>query len=92
MTLHPLVAGFTDVAEQYELGRPGYPPEVVAAVAERLGLAPGARIADVGAGTGKLTRALVAPLEAIEWTDADEHAAEPPVHAPIGDTGASIRH
>ena len=32
MALHPLVAGFTDVAEQYELGRPGYPPEVVAAI------------------------------------------------------------
>jgi ATP-dependent Lon protease len=39
-----------------------------------------------------LARALVEPLEAIEWTDADEHAAEPPVHAPIGDTGASVRH
>jgi SAM-dependent methyltransferase len=60
MALHPLVAGFTDVAEQYELGRPGYPPEVVATVAERLGLARGARVADVGAGTGKLTRALLA--------------------------------
>ena len=60
MALHPLVAGFTDVAEQYELGRPGYPPEVVAAIAGQLGLAPGARVADVGAGTGKLTRALLA--------------------------------
>jgi len=60
MALHPLVAGFTDVAEQYELGRPGYPPQVVAAVAEQLGLMPGARVADVGAGTGKLTRALLA--------------------------------
>ena len=60
MALHPLVAGFTDVAEQYELGRPGYAPEVVAAVIEQLDLAPGARIADVGAGTGKLTRALLA--------------------------------
>ena len=60
MALHPLVAGFTDVAEQYELGRPGYPPAVAAAVAERLGLERGARVADVGAGTGKLTRALLA--------------------------------
>jgi ATP-dependent Lon protease len=39
-----------------------------------------------------LARALVEPLEPIEWTDADEHAAEPPVHAPIGDTGAPVRH
>jgi ATP-dependent Lon protease len=39
-----------------------------------------------------LARALVKELEPIEWTDADEHAAEPPVHAPLGDTGAAIRH
>lgn len=52
--LHPLVHAFDRVAEEYERGRPGYPPEVVAA----LGLARGARVADVGAGTGKLTRAL----------------------------------
>jgi ATP-dependent Lon protease len=39
-----------------------------------------------------LARALVEPLQPIEWSDADEHAAEPPVHAPIGDTGAPVRH
>ena len=60
MELHPLVSGFVDVAEEYETGRPGYPPEAVAALTERLALPPGARIADVGAGTGKLTRALIA--------------------------------
>jgi SAM-dependent methyltransferase len=54
--LHPLAHGFDAVAEEYERGRPGYPPEVVAA----MGLPRGARVADVGAGTGKLTRALVA--------------------------------
>ena len=59
MALHPLVSGFAAVADDYEYGRAGYPPEAVAAVARGLGLAPGARIADVGAGTGKLTRALV---------------------------------
>jgi SAM-dependent methyltransferase len=56
MALHPLVAGFAEVADAYERGRPGYPPAVIAA----LGLPAGARVADVGAGTGKLTRALVA--------------------------------
>ena len=60
MDLHPPVAGFTDVADEYEVGRPGYPPEVVAALGERLALPDAARIADVGAGTGKLTRALFA--------------------------------
>jgi SAM-dependent methyltransferase len=60
MGLHPLVAGFSDVADDYELGRPGYPPEVVEVITARLELPPRARIADVGAGTGKLTRALVA--------------------------------
>jgi ATP-dependent Lon protease len=40
-----------------------------------------------------LSRALTAPLQAIEWTDDDEHAAEPPVHAagtPAGEP--SVRH
>jgi len=39
-----------------------------------------------------LGRALVEPLQPIEWSEADEHAAEPPVHAPIGDAGAAVRH
>jgi ATP-dependent Lon protease len=39
-----------------------------------------------------LARALVQPLQPIEWTEADEHAAQPPVHAPVGDPGAAIRH
>lgn len=39
-----------------------------------------------------LTRALVDQLQPIEWTDADEHAAEPPVHAPVGETGTAVRH
>jgi ATP-dependent Lon protease len=39
-----------------------------------------------------LARALVEPLQAIEWTDADEHAPEPPVH-PAGAAGeAAVRH
>lgn len=53
------VAGFGAGAADYETGRPGYPDEVVAELGRRLGLAPGARVGDLGAGTGKLTRALV---------------------------------
>jgi SAM-dependent methyltransferase len=49
---------FETVAEQYERWRPDYPPEAIAWAASQLGLAAGARVVDVGAGTGKLTRGL----------------------------------
>src|SRR4029078_1616913 len=59
MTLHPLSERFAEVAEVYERGRAAYAPAVVGAIAAELGLAPGARVLDLGAGTGKLTRALL---------------------------------
>jgi SAM-dependent methyltransferase len=58
--LHALVAGFADAAEAYERGRPGYPPPVVERVVAELGVGSGARVLDLGAGTGKLTRPLLA--------------------------------
>jgi MOSC domain-containing protein YiiM/ubiquinone/menaquinone biosynthesis C-methylase UbiE len=58
--VHPLVHQFGTVAEAYELGRPGYAAEAVDAVVEFLGLGPGRRVLDLAAGTGKLTRQLVA--------------------------------
>jgi len=39
-----------------------------------------------------LARALVEPLQPIEWTDDDEHAAEPPAHPPASDAGTAVRH
>ena len=39
-----------------------------------------------------LARALTEPLQAIEWTEDDEHAAEPPVHAPGTAAEPAVRH
>jgi MOSC domain-containing protein YiiM/SAM-dependent methyltransferase len=57
--VHPLAASFDTAADAYERGRPGYPPEAVAVIVDRLGLAPGRTVLDLAAGTGKMTRALV---------------------------------
>jgi SAM-dependent methyltransferase len=55
--LHRAAAtGFARSAEAYELGRPGYP----AAALEPLGLSPGLVVLDLAAGSGKLTRPLLA--------------------------------
>lgn len=58
------------VAAAYERARPSYPAEVVAHIVGRGGIGPGRRVADVAAGTGKLTRLLVP-------TGADVLAIEP---------------
>jgi hypothetical protein len=60
MALHPLAAGFADVAGAYESGRPEYAPVVVGAIAAELGIPAGAPVLDLAAGTGKLSRALLA--------------------------------
>ncbi|MGI8802629.1 MAG: class I SAM-dependent methyltransferase [Solirubrobacteraceae bacterium] len=60
MKIHPLAAQFAEVAGAYERGRPEYAPAVIGALAAELKLAPGARILDLAAGTGKLTRTLLA--------------------------------
>jgi SAM-dependent methyltransferase len=60
VTLHPLAGHFASVADAYERGRPEYPPAVVGAIAAELGLPADAAVLDLAAGTGKLTRALLA--------------------------------
>jgi len=63
---------FEGVAEQYERARPPYADAAVEWVAERLGIGPGSRVLDLAAGTGKLTRqvlALGAEVVAVEPGD-----------------------
>lgn len=59
-SLHPLAKQFASVADTYERGRPDYPPAVAGALAAELRLATGSPVLDLAAGTGKLTRALLA--------------------------------
>lgn len=59
MGLHPLAERFVDVADAYERGRPEYTSAVAEAIAAELQVGPGARVLDLAAGTGKLTRALL---------------------------------
>jgi SAM-dependent methyltransferase len=58
--LHPLAQQFAGVADAYDRGRPGYPAEAVTIAAREFELHARDRVADLGAGTGKLTTALVA--------------------------------
>jgi ATP-dependent Lon protease len=60
--------------------------ELPAAVKDTLEIVPVAHVDDV------LARALSEPFHPIEWTDADEHAAEPPVHPPGEAADAPVRH
>ncbi len=39
-----------------------------------------------------LAEAMTEPMRPIEWTDADEHAAEPAVPVASSETGATVRH
>jgi SAM-dependent methyltransferase len=52
--------GFERAGEEYERGRPGYPADAISVLVQELGLGPERTIIDLAAGTGKLTRALVA--------------------------------
>ncbi len=59
-SVHPVAGlGFGSAAEPYERGRPSWAPEAVALLEAELRLGRGRAVADVAAGTGKLTRLLL---------------------------------
>jgi ATP-dependent Lon protease len=60
--------------------------ELPSTVKEALEIVPVSHVDEV------LARALLEPLQAIEWTDNDEHAAEPPVSPAGAESGVTVRH
>jgi SAM-dependent methyltransferase len=61
VTVDPRAAtGFAQAVDAYERGRPSYPANAIAKLAHELGLTPASTALDLAAGTGKLTRLLLA--------------------------------
>ncbi len=61
----PAARGFGAAADLYEARRPSYPEEAVRWLMVELGIERSSRVVDVGAGTGKLTRQLIAHRVAV---------------------------
>ena len=60
--------------------------EIPDAVKDQLEIVPVSHVDEV------LARTMTEPMHAIEWTDADEHAAEPPLPGAATEPGAPMRH
>ncbi len=59
-SIHPVAAAGFGATDAYEEGRPTYPPDALDALCGATGIGMGADVVELGAGTGKLTRLLVA--------------------------------
>ena len=68
--IDPMAEAFGPAAADYERARPSYPAQAIETLKSEAGIGPGRRVCDLAAGTGKLTRLLVA-------TGADLVAVEP---------------
>ena len=66
---------FGTVAGRYADDRPGYPPEVMDILRERAGLAPSARILEIGAGPGVATAGLLAAGATVVAVEPDARLA-----------------
>lgn len=72
MRIHERSRGYHAGAGDYVAGRPGYPPEAATWLREVLGIGPGRRVLEVGAGTGKfipLLKACGGEIVALEPID-----------------------
>jgi SAM-dependent methyltransferase len=63
---------FGRTAREYELGRPEWPSELLDRIVAELGLTHEAAVLDLGAGTGKLTRALVPRFSRVVAVEPDD--------------------
>lgn len=75
----PTATRFNDRVANYVAYRPGYPARLVEFLREELGARPGAKVADVGAGTGILSELLLregCAVVCVEPNDAMRAAAE----------------
>jgi ubiquinone/menaquinone biosynthesis C-methylase UbiE len=63
---------FSDRVESYTKSRPGYPPELVQLLREQCGLNPNSVVADIGSGTGILSRMLTEIANSVYGVEPNE--------------------